>query len=93
MSSVRFRRHPAAVWRATEHFLVAAVPPAHPTRVVGSAGLVWKVLATPKSMEEIASEVVASLGTVANLDRDVVAQDVRSLIDQLLAFGLVEVGS
>jgi len=61
--------------------------------VVGSAGLVWKVLATPKSVEEIASEVVASLGTVANLDRDVVAQDVRSLIDQLLAFGLVEVGS
>lgn len=87
MTDRRYRRHPAAIWRATARFLVVAVPPSPPTRVVGSAGAVWHALDTPKRV----SDVVTELGEMTTSDHGEVARDVLALLEELVALGLVEV--
>ena len=87
MTNVRYQRSPRAVWRATSSFLVAAVPPHPPSRVVGSASMVWSLLSVPRSEQELAELLAA---TVA-LPVQQVRADVSALIAQLLPLGLVEV--
>ena len=83
----RYRRHPAAVWRATNSFLVAAVPPAPPTRISGSAGAVWRELATLRTMTDLVAALTASLPA----DREAISADTESLVTELVRLGLVEV--
>lgn len=87
MSSTRYRRYPHAVWRATRYFLVAAVPPAAPTHVGGSAAAVWHGLAGAVTLPELVQQVAAEVGVpAAELEADV-----RNLLDALVPLGLVEV--
>lgn len=86
MTTPRYRRHPAAVWRATQSFLVAAVPPAPPTRISGSAGAVWRELATPRTVEEVVAALAAALPT----DGEAISADIESLVTELVRLGLAE---
>lgn len=86
MNDIRYRRNPAAIWRASASFLVAAVPPLPPTRVSGSAGLVWSLLDEPLTTEEIVAKLVAATGA----DAAIVRGDTESLFDDLVPMGLIE---
>ena len=87
MSEPRYRRNPLAVWRASRWFLVAAVPPALPTRVGGSAAAVWHALAAEVTLAQLVQQVSAEVGAPA----DTIAADVRAMIDELVPLDLVEV--
>lgn len=82
-----YRRAPAAVWRASRQFLVAAVPPAPPTRVSGSASLVWAHLAEPVTIDDL----VAQLNAVVDAPAEQLRANVEALLAQLQPLGLVEV--
>lgn len=84
--SVRYRRSPAAIWRASTHLLVAAVPPNPPTRMSGSAPLVWQHLAVAIELDELANRLAAETGS----DPVAIRTDVQSLVDALVPLGLVE---
>jgi hypothetical protein len=84
-----YRRAPHVVWRASGYFLVAAVPPAPPTRIVGSASLVWAQLAEPVTIDAL----VTRLGGQVAVPAPQVRADVDALIAQLVPLGLIEVGS
>lgn len=83
----RVRRSPRAIWRASSQVLVAAVPPRSPTRVGGSAALVWRHLQEPVTLDELCELVAADAG----VPTERVHADVVALIDQLLPLELVEV--
>jgi hypothetical protein len=82
-----YRRAPGAIWRATGHFLVAALPPASPTRVAGSAALVWTQIAEPLTLDEIVGRLADAAGAPAAQVR----HDVEALFAELVPLGLVEV--
>ncbi|MDO8362944.1 MAG: PqqD family protein [Actinomycetota bacterium] len=82
-----YRRSPRAIWRASANLLVAAVPPAAPTRIVGSAAMVWNHLAAPVGIDELVAELAAVSGSSAAAIR----ADVESLLAALVPLGLVEV--
>ena len=86
MSVVRYRRNPAAVWRASHSFLVAAVPPRPPTTVVGSAAMVWVLLEQPLTLHEIVSRLVEA----SQADAATVRRDTETLVADLVPTGLVE---
>jgi len=87
MNEPRYRRNPLAVWRASRWFLVAAVPPALPTRVGGSAAAVWHALGAEVTLAQLVQLVSTEVGAPA----DTIAADVRALLAQLQPLGLVEV--
>ncbi len=89
MSECRYQRSPLAVWRASGSFLVAAVPPAPPRKITGSASLVWAALAEAVGIDEL----VISLAGVTDSADDVIRSDVEKLLDQLVTLGLVDVHS
>lgn len=82
-----YRRSPASIWRSSGNWLVAAVAPNAPTRMVGSAGLVWQQLAAPASLDDI----VEGLAAVTGSEVTVIRADVRALLAELVPLGLVEV--
>lgn len=82
-----YRRSPAAIWRASGSWFVAAVAPNAPTRMVGSAGLVWQQLASPASLDDI----VEGLAAVTGGEATVIRADVQALLAELVPLGLVEV--
>ena len=84
-----FQRSSCAVWRASERFLVAAVPPARPRSITGSAALVWAFLADPVSVDEL----VVRLADATEFDEHTIRADVVALLDQLVTLGLVDVQS
>ncbi|MEQ1701405.1 MAG: PqqD family protein [Ilumatobacteraceae bacterium] len=84
--SARYRRSPAAIWRASERVLVAAVSPNPPTRMAGSAPLVWRHLAVGIELDELADRLSVETGS----DPEVIRADVASLLDALIPLGLVE---
>ena len=81
-----YQRSSRAIWRATRHLFVAAVPPNPPTRVAGSAGLVWSHLAAPVTLDEL----VERLSSV-DAAPEAVRHDLVVLLAQLEPLGLVEV--
>jgi len=83
-----YQRSPRAIWRATRQLLVAAVPPHPPTRIGGSAALVWAHLAEPVTVDAL----VARLADDAAAAPEVVRADVLALLAQLEPLGLLEVG-
>lgn len=87
MTDVVYRRSPAAIWRSSSTLLVAAVPPHPPTRMSGSAGLVWQRLAQPTTIDAIVAALAAETGGPA----DTIRADVESLLEALRPLGLVEV--
>jgi len=82
-----YQRSPRAIWRATHQLLVAAVPPHPPTRIGGSAALVWAQLAEPVTVDEMVARLVVKVGAAA----EVVRADVLALLAQLEPLGLLEV--
>jgi hypothetical protein len=84
--SIRYRRSSAAIWRASNRLLVAAVPPNAPTRMSGSAALVWHHLADEIEFDEL----VGLLAEVTGAGPDQIAPDVQRLLDELVPLGLVE---
>mgnify|MGYP000978238507 CR=1 FL=1 len=85
--STTYRRSPAAIWRASEQLLVAAVPPDAPTRMAGSASLVWQWLARPITLDDLVGALVEHTG----VDAGVIQRDVQGLLDALVPLRLVEV--
>lgn len=83
-----YRRSPRAIWRATQQLLVVAVPPNPPTRIVGSAALVWSNLAEPTTIDELVERLAVEVDAPPNSVR----ADVEALLAQLEPLGLVEVG-
>ena len=86
MEPTRYQRSPHAVWRASASFLVAAVPPRPPTRIAGSASVVWALLAAPRTVDEVVRELTA----VADTSPQQLHADVAALVAQLLPLHLVE---
>lgn len=84
--SVRYRRSPAAIWRASAAVLVAAVPPHAPTRMSGSAPLVWRHLESPIGLDELAAVLSSQTGG----DEVAIRTDLQVLVDALVPLGLVE---
>ena len=84
--TVRYRRSPAAIWRASDRLLVAAVPPNAPTRMSGSASLVWRHLECAVGLDELANRLAGETGG----EPAAIRADVRDLLDALLPLGLVE---
>lgn len=84
--SARYRRSPAAIWRASAQVLVAAVPPNAPTRLSGSAPLVWRHLEAPIDLDDLAHLLARQTGA----DSAAIRADVQSMIEALLPLGLVE---
>ncbi|MDP2292809.1 MAG: PqqD family protein [Actinomycetota bacterium] len=82
-----YRRSPRAVWRASKGMLVAAVPPNPPTRIAGSAALVWSQLAEPVTLDELVDRLARRTGVLPEALRS----DVAALLAQLQPLGLVEV--
>jgi len=89
MAETRYQRSPQAVWRASASFLVGAVPPQPPTRIAGSASVVWALLAQPRTVQEMVHELIA----VADAAPEQLHADVEALFSQLVPLGLVEVVS
>jgi hypothetical protein len=83
-----YQRSPRAIWRATQQLLVAAVPPNPPTRIVGSAALVWAHLAEPTTLDALVDRLSVEVSAPA----DALRADVQALLAQLEPLGLVEVG-
>lgn len=81
-----YRRSPRAVWRASTGMLVAAVPPNPPTRIAGSAALVWGQLAEPVTLDEL----VDRLAHQTRVAGETLRPDVAALLAQLQPLGLVE---
>jgi hypothetical protein len=84
---ITYQRSPRAIWRATRHLLVVAVPPNPPTRIAGSAALVWTHLAAPRTVDGLVSRLVDEVGAAPNVMR----ADVLALLAQLEPLGLLEV--
>lgn len=82
-----YQRAPRAIWRATQQLLVAAVPPNAPTRIVGSAALVWAHLTEPTTLDALVDRLSAEVSASA----DALRADVQALLAQLEPLGLVEV--
>ena len=89
MTATRYRRHPSAIWRATRSFLVAALPPAPPSRVVGSAAAIWNALEAPRTLDDVVDDLVVATGA----ERATISRDVTALVGELVHLGLVEVVS
>ena len=87
MTECRYQRSSAAVWRASASFLVAAVPPRRPTRISGSASVVWALFAVPRTVNEVVEELAALVDTAP----EQLHTDVDALIAQLLPLQLVQV--
>lgn len=84
--TARYRRSPAAIWRASERLLVAAVPPQAPTRMSGSAALVWRHLDTVVDLDELTGRLSSATGG----DPALIRADVEGLLEALVPLGLVE---
>jgi hypothetical protein len=80
-----YRRHPAALWRATRSFLVACVPPGDVVHIRGSAATVWSLLAEPVTVAELGRQVAGLPGA----DHANAGGDVAALVEQLVALGLL----
>jgi hypothetical protein len=68
---------------------VAAVPPAPPTTIGGSAAQVWHALAEATTLDDLAAVLAAASGT----PHEQVRTDVAALLERLVPLGLVEVVS
>lgn len=82
---MRFARAPRAVWRTVPEMLVVTVGSAAPLRVSGSAPLVWQVLESPGTLDEI----VERLQHEVDAPPEHLEQDVSRLLDELVAHGSV----
>jgi len=86
VSVPRFRRAPGAIWRATPRLLVAALPPAAPTVVGGSAAAVWRLLEHPTTLDDL----VAALAAVTGEATATLTPQLEALLAELEAVHLVE---
>ena len=84
--TVHYRRSPAAIWRASDRLLVAAVPPNAPTRMSGSASLVWRHLERAVGLDELVNRLAGETGS----EQAVIRADVEALLAALAPLGLVE---
>ena len=84
--SARYRRSPAAIWRSSTRLLVAAVPPNAPTRMSGSAALVWRHLADEIEFDRLVAVLAEETGVAA----EQIGGDVQRLLDELVPLALVE---
>jgi hypothetical protein len=85
--STTYRRSPQAIWRSSAGLLVAAVPPNPPTRVAGSAAIVWRHLSAPITLDDLVAQLSRETGATV----DALRADVVSLFEALVPLGLVEV--
>jgi len=86
MSTATYRRSPRAIWRASSQLLVVAVPPGAPTRIAGSAALVWAQMAQPVTIDEL----VARLAVSTTVPAAAIRADVTAMLTELMPLGLVE---
>ena len=80
-----YRRAPGVLWRrASDRALVLCGDDVHD--LVGSAAAVWDVLHSSRTLEELLDVLAATF----RVDRDVLRPDVRVLLVQLEALGIIE---
>lgn len=85
--TARFRRAPSVLFRAVGDEVVLA--PAEGDdfhRLSPTGGVVWGLLATPRSLREL----VATLAETYEEPSEVIAPGVESLVEDLLRHGIVE---
>lgn len=84
---LRYRQSPATLTRsAGEEVLLATADREGVDALSRTAAAVWRLLEVPRSL----SEVATILGGRYQASADEIARDVRGLVDDLLARGLVE---
>jgi hypothetical protein len=86
MTSASYRRHPDVPWRRSLD-AVLCLPPglSEPVTLAGTGPEVWDLLERPCALGEIAAE----LAQRHRIDAQIVARDVKPLLDQLAVLGLV----
>ena len=87
MSATSYRRRPDVPWRRSVDAVLCLPPGApEPVTLAGSGPEVWDLLQTPNSLDEL----VAELSDRHPGDPEVVAADVRSVLERLAALGVIE---
>jgi len=86
----RFRQHPAAIFRRLTDGVVVLSLDGHdedPLFLAGTGGDLWDVLATPHSLTELAGE----LGALYGQPPELIAQDIRGVLDELVEAAILTV--
>lgn len=87
MSATLYRRRPDVLWRRSLDAVIGLPPDQiEPVTLAGTGPEVWDLLQTPRSLAELAAELANRHGA----DPEVVAADVRPVLERLAALGLVE---
>ncbi|QIM21350.1 PqqD family protein [Phycicoccus sp. HDW14] len=80
------RVHPDAAWLEDDDVVYAApLPDGPPVVLDGPGAVVWRAVVPGGSLEDVVARVAAEVGASA----EVVAADVATFVDQLVAGGLV----
>jgi hypothetical protein len=87
MSTTVYRRRPDVLWRRALG-TVLALPPgsSEPVTLAATGPEVWDLLETPHSLADLAAELSAA----HQVHPEVVAADVRPVLERLSALGLIE---
>jgi hypothetical protein len=87
MGATAYRRRADVLWRRSLDTVVC-LPPGEiePVTLAGTGPEVWDLLETPHALPQLAAELSARHG----VDPDVVATDVRPVVERLAALGLIE---
>jgi hypothetical protein len=86
MSATSYRRRPGVPWRRSLDAVLCLPPGApEPVTLAGTGPDVWDLLVRPCALGEIAAELAQRHG----IDAQIVARDVKRLLDHMAALGLV----
>jgi Coenzyme PQQ synthesis protein D (PqqD) len=84
--SVRYARSPWVLWRRVgDRVVVLSRHRPQFTMLEASAPLVWQLLATPKTLDELATAVAASFGT----SPPAVRESLAGSLEELLRLGII----
>lgn len=82
-----YRRRSGVLWRRSLDTTVCLPPDeVEPVTLAGTGPEVWEILRDPHSVVDLAAELSARHGA----DIDIVTADVRPVIQELAALGLIE---
>lgn len=82
----RWQRNPDVLWRFSDERVLLQVAEMNDAMLLdGSGGAVWRALAEPKTL----AELTAVLAQVHGVEPTAIAGDVRDVVSDLTAHGLV----
>jgi coenzyme PQQ synthesis protein D (PqqD) len=87
VNTTSYRRRPDVLWRRSLDTVLCLPPDStEPVTLAGTGPEVWDLLQTPHSLAELAAELAAR----HRVDAEVVATDVRPVLERLAALGVIE---